>query len=256
MIHPSAIVSPKAELDSEIEIGPYSIIGDKVKIGKNTRIGPHVVLEGPTEIGQNCQIFPFASIGSIPQDLKFKGEESQVIIGSGNIIREYVTINRGTAPGGGKTVLGDGNFLMVYSHVAHDCKIGNQVIIANAAQLAGHIEIEDHAIIGGIVGVHQFVRIGRYSNIGACSAVSRDVPPYAMAAGNHAVLHGLNTVGLKRHNFSEEAVSNIKKAYQIIFRSGLLLKTALEKAESEIPGSPEVMNMITFIGESERGVIR
>jgi UDP-N-acetylglucosamine acyltransferase len=256
MIHPSAIVSPKAELDSDIEIGPYSIVGDKVKIGKNTRIGPHVVLEGQTEIGQNCQIFPFASIGSIPQDLKFKGEESQVIIGSGNIIREYVTINRGTAPGGGKTVLGDGNFLMVYSHVAHDCKIGNQVIIANAAQLAGHIEIEDHAIIGGIVGVHQFVRIGRYSIIGACSAVSRDVPPYTMAAGNHAVLHGLNTVGLKRHNFSEEAIGNIKKAYQIIFRSGLLLKTALEKAESEIPGSPEVMNMIIFIRESERGVIR
>jgi len=249
-------VSPKAELDSEIEIGPYSIVGDKVKIGKNTRIGPHVVLEGQAEIGQNCQIFPFASIGSIPQDLKFKGEESQVIIGSGNIIREYVTINRGTAPGGGKTVLGDGNFLMVYSHVAHDCKIGNQVIIANAAQLAGHIEIEDHAIIGGIVGVHQFVRIGRYSIIGACSAVSRDVPPYTMAAGNHAVLHGLNTVGLKRHNFSEEAIGNIKKAYQIIFRSGLLLKTALEKAESEIPGSPEVMNMIIFIRESERGVIR
>jgi len=256
MIHPTAIVSPKAELDSDIEIGPYSIVGDKVKIGKNTRIGPHVVLEGQTEIGQNCQIFPFASIGSIPQDLKFKGEESQVIIGSGNIIREYVTINRGTAPGGGKTVLGDGNFLMVYSHVAHDCKIGNQVIIANAAQLAGHIEIEDHAIIGGIVGVHQFVRIGRYSIIGACSAVSRDVPPYTMAAGNHAVLHGLNTVGLKRHNFSEEAIGNIKKAYQIIFRSGLLLKTALEKAESEIPGSPEVMNMIIFIRESERGVIR
>jgi UDP-N-acetylglucosamine acyltransferase len=256
MIHPTAIVSPKAELDSDIEIGPYSIVGDKVKIGKNTRIGPHVVLEGQAEIGQNCQIFPFASIGSIPQDLKFKGEESQVIIGSGNIIREYVTINRGTAPGGGKTVLGDGNFLMVYSHVAHDCKIGNQVIIANAAQLAGHIEIEDHAIIGGIVGVHQFVRIGRYSIIGACSAVSRDVPPYTMAAGNHAVLHGLNTVGLKRHNFSEEAIGNIKKAYQIIFRSGLLLKTALEKAESEIPGSPEVMNMIIFIRESERGVIR
>jgi UDP-N-acetylglucosamine acyltransferase len=256
MIHPTAIVSPKAELESDVEVGPYTIIGDKVKIGENTRIGPHVVIEGPTEIGQNCQVFQSASIGAIPQDLKFKGEESSVIIGDGNIIREFVTINRGTAPGSGKTILGNNNFLMAYSHIAHDCKISNRVIIANAAQLAGHIDIEDYAIIGGIVGVHQFVRIGKYSIIGACSAVSRDVPPYTMAAGNHATLHGLNTVGLKRHNFSDEAISNIKKAYQIIFRSGFLLKAALEKAESEIPGSPEVMNMITFIRESERGVIR
>ena len=256
MIHPTAIVSPKAELDPDVEVGPYSVIGDKVTIGKHTWIGPHVVIEGPTEIGQNCKIFQFASIGEIPQDLKFKGEESRLVIGSGNVIREFVTINRGTAPGGGKTVLGNDNFLMVYSHVAHDCKIGNRVIIANAVALAGHIEIEDCAVIGGIVGVHQFVRIGRYSIIGACSAVSRDVPPYTMAAGNHAVLHGLNTVGLKRHNFSDEAIHNIKKAYQIIFRSNLLLKTALKKAEAEIAGSPEVMNMITFIRESERGVIR
>ncbi|HUT83540.1 MAG TPA: acyl-ACP--UDP-N-acetylglucosamine O-acyltransferase, partial [Thermodesulfobacteriota bacterium] len=197
MIHPTAIVSPKAELDPDVEVGPYSVIGDKVTIGKHTWIGPHVVIEGPTEIGQNCKIFQFASIGEIPQDLKFKGEESRLVIGSGNVIREFVTINRGTALGGGKTVLGNDNFLMVYSHVAHDCKIGNQVIIANAAQLAGRIEIEDCAVIGGIVGVHQFVRIGRYSIIGGCSAVSMDVPPYTMAAGNHAVLHGLNTVGLK-----------------------------------------------------------
>jgi UDP-N-acetylglucosamine acyltransferase len=256
MLHPTAIVSPKAELDSEVEIGPYSIIGDKVKIGKKTRVGPHVVIEGPTEIGQNCQIFQSASIGAIPQDLKFKGEESHVIIGNGNIIREFVTINRGTAQGGGKTVIGNDNFLMAYSHIAHDCKISNQVIIANAVALAGHIEIEDFAIIGGIVGVHQFVRIGSYSIIGACSAVSRDVPPYMMAAGNHATLHGLNTVGLKRHRFSDEAISNIKRAYQIIFRSGLLLKTALEQTEFEMPGSPEVMSMVTFIRKSERGVIR
>jgi len=256
MIHPTAIVNPKAELDSEVEVGPYSIIGDNVKIGNQTRIGSHVVIDGWTSIGQNCQIFPFASIGAIPQDLKFKGEESQLIIGNGNVIREFVTINRATALGIGKTILGNDNFLMVYSHVAHDCKIGNQVIIANAVALAGHIEVEDFAIIGGLVGVHQFVKIGCYSIIGACSAVSQDVPPYTMAVGNHAKLHGLNTVGLKRHHFSDEAIRNLKKAYQIIFRSGLLLKKALEKVESEIPGSPEVMNLITFIRRSERGIIR
>jgi UDP-N-acetylglucosamine acyltransferase len=256
MIHPSAIVSPKAELDSDVEIGPYSIIGDKVKIGKKTRIGSHVLIEGPTVIGENCQVFQSASIGAIPQDLKFQGEESYVIIGNGNIIREFVTINRGTAGGGGKTVLGDSNFLMTYSHVAHDCIIRDHVIIANAVQLAGHIEIEDYAIIGGIVGIHQFVRIGSYSIIGACSAVSRDVPPYTMAAGNHAVLHGLNIVGLKRHNFSDEAMRDIKKAYQIIFRSNLLLKKALEQVESELSKSPEAMYMVDFIRKSERGVIR
>jgi UDP-N-acetylglucosamine acyltransferase len=256
MIHPTAVVSPKAELDSEVEVGPYSIIGDNVKISNQTRIGSHVVIDGWTSIGQNCQIFPFASIGAIPQDLKFKGEESQLIIGNGNVIREFVTINRATALGIGKTILGNDNFLMVYSHVAHDCKIGNQVIIANAVALAGHIEVEDFAIIGGLVGVHQFVKIGCYSIIGACSAVSQDVPPYTMAVGNHAKLHGLNTVGLKRHHFSDEAIRNLKKAYQIIFRSGLLLKKALEKVESEIPGSPEVMNLITFIRRSERGIIR
>jgi len=256
MIHPTAIVSSKAEIDSDIDIGPYSIVGDRVRIGKNTRIGSHVLIEGPAEIGENCQIFQSASIGAIPQDLKFKGEESSVIIGNGNIIREFVTINRGTAGGGGKTVLGNGNFLMAYSHVAHDCIIRDHVIIANAVQLAGHIEIEDCAIIGGIVGVHQFVRIGRYALIGACSAVSRDVPPYTTAAGNHAVLHGLNTIGLKRHGFSDEAVGNIKKSYQIIFRSNLLLKKALEQVESELSGSPEAMYMVEFIRKSERGVIR
>ena len=220
MIHQTAIIDSQAELELGVEVGPYSIIGPQVKIGRNTKIGPHVVIDGWTHIGEGCTIFQFASIGALPQDLKYKGEESWVIMGNNNTIREFVTINRGTSWSQGKTTIGNNNFFMAYSHVAHDCNIGNHVILANAATLAGHIAIEDYAIVGGLVGVHQFVRLGCHSIIGGGSGVNKDVPPYMMANGQRAKLYGLNTTGLQRHHFSEEALTNLKNAYRIIFRSG------------------------------------
>lgn len=256
MIHKTAIIDAKAELDAGVEIGPYCIIGPQVKIAKNTKLAPHVVIDGWTKIGEGCRIFQFASLGAIPQDLKYKGEESWVILGNNNTIREFVTIHRGTAQSGGKTIIGDNNFLMAYSHVAHDCKIGNQVILANAATLAGHIEIEDYAIVGGLVGIHQFLRLGRHCIIGGGSGVNQDIPPYMMANGQRAKLYGVNNIGLKRHNFSPEAVSNLKKAYHIIFRSGLTVKKALDQVQTEIKNSPEVDHLISFIKSSERGITR
>lgn len=256
MIHKTAIIDAKAELDSGVEIGPYCIIGPQVKIAKNTKLAPHVVIDGWTKIGEGCRIFQFASLGAIPQDLKYKGEESWVILGNNNTIREFVTIHRGTAQSGGKTIIGDNNLLMAYSHVAHDCKIGNQVILANAATLAGHIEIEDYAIVGGLVGIHQFLRLGRHCIIGGGSGVNQDIPPYMMANGQRAKLYGVNNIGLKRHNFSPEAVSNLKKAYHIIFRSGLTVKKALDQVQTEIKNSPEVDHLISFIKSSERGITR
>ena len=256
MIHSTAIIDATAELDSGVEVGPYSIIGPRVRIGKNTRIGPHVVIEGWTEIGEECTIFQFASLGAVPQDLKYRGEESRVIIGSNNTIREFVTINRGTAQAGGETRLGSNNLLMAYCHVAHDCRIGSHVVLANAATLAGHIEMEDHAIVGGLAAVHQFVRLGSYCIIGGCSGVSQDIPPYMMANGQRAQLYGLNIEGLKRHRFPEEAVNNLKKAYRLIFRSGLTVEKALEQLESEIQNSAEVNHLITFIKASKRGIAR
>lgn len=256
MIHKTAIIDAKAELDSEVEVGPYCIIGSHVKIGKGTRLSPHVVIDGWTQIGEGCHIFQFASIGAIPQDLKYKGEESWVILGNNNVIREFVTINRGTAQSGGRTVIGDHNLLMAYCHVAHDCKIGNHVILANNATLAGHIEIEDYAIVGGLVAVHQFVRLGCHSIIGGFSGANKDIPPYMIANGQRVKLYGLNTVGLKRHNFSHEAVSNLKKAYRIIFRSSLTAKKALDQLQAEIKNSPEVDHLINFIKNSKRGIAR
>lgn len=256
MIHKTAIIDAKAELDSGVEIGPYCIIGPQVKIAKNTKLAPHVVIDGWTKIGEGCRIFQFASLGAIPQDLKYKGEEAWVILGNNNTIREFVTIHRGTAQSGGKTIMGDNNLLMAYSHVAHDCKIGNQVILANAATLAGHIEIEDYAIVGGLVGIHQFLRLGRHCIIGGGSGVNQDIPPYMMANGQRAKLYGVNNIGLKRHNFSPEAVSNLKKAYHIIFRSGLTVKKALDQVQTEIKNSPEVDHLISFIKSSERGITR
>ncbi|MFH1624334.1 MAG: acyl-ACP--UDP-N-acetylglucosamine O-acyltransferase [Pseudomonadota bacterium] len=255
MIHQTAIIHPKAELDDGVEVGPYSIIGEDVKIGKNTRVKAHVTIEGFTQIGQGCELYQFVSIGTPPQDLKFRGERSSVIIGDNNTIREFVTINR-SSHGGGETRVGNDNFLMAYCHIAHDCKIGNNVIMANAATLAGHIEIEDFAIIGGLVAIHQFVKIGAYSIIGGASAVSKDVPPYVMAVGNRAKLFGLNITGLKRNNFSETTTNNLKKAYKIIFRSGKTLKKALEEVKLEIPDSKEITNLLEFIKKSERGICR
>ncbi|UCD70704.1 MAG: acyl-ACP--UDP-N-acetylglucosamine O-acyltransferase [Syntrophobacterales bacterium] len=257
MIHEKALVHPNAKIAEGVEIGPFSIIGQDVIIGKDTWIGPHVVITGWTTIGNNCKIFQFCSIGEGPQDLKFKGGESQVIIGDNNVIREFVTINRATTHGGGKTILGDGNYLMAYAHVAHDCIVGNQVIMSNTVSLGGHIEVEDGAIIGGLVGVHQFVRIGAYSFIGGVSGVTQDIPPYILAVGQRCKPYGLNMVGLKRHGFPQETIKGLKKAYKIVFMSGLILQKAIKAVEDdEIWSIPEVVHFIQFIQSSKRGICR
>ena len=255
-IHPTAIIASDARLAEGVEIGPYSIIGEDVKIGKNTIVGPHTVIDNYTQIGEGCHIYQFCSIGALPQDLKFGGEKTRVVIGNFNTIREFVTIHRATSADIGTTIIGDHNLLMAYCHVAHNCKLGDRIVMANAATLAGHVLVEDYAIIGGLTGVHQFSTIGAHCIIGGASAVSKDVPPYTMASGNHAKLFGLNLIGLKRRNFSEETIKAIKDAYRIIFRSNLLLKDALKKAQDEVENYPEVVHFIQFIKESKRGVCR
>lgn len=255
-IHATAVISPDAHLQEGVEVGPYTVIGPEVRIGANTIIGPHVVIDSLTDIGERCRIFQFCSIGAIPQDLKFRGEETRVIIGNNNTIREYVTINRATAADIGMTAIGDNNLLMAYCHVAHNCKLGNNIVMANAATLAGHIHVEDYAIIGGLTGIHQFTRIGAHCIIGGASGVARDVPPYVTAAGNHAKLYGLNLIGLKRRGFTDETINALKKAYRIVFRSSLLLSVAIEKVRSEVEDLPEVRHFIEFIQASERGICR
>jgi UDP-N-acetylglucosamine acyltransferase len=255
-IHHTAIISSEAHLEEGVEIGPYSIIGSDVNIGKNTIIGPHVVIDSQTDIGEGCQIFQFSSIGAVPQDLKFKGEATRTIIGNYNTIREYVTIHRATSADIGVTIMGDHNLIMAYCHIAHNCKLGNRIVMANAANLAGHIHIEDNAIIGGLTGIHQFTRIGAHCIIGGCSAVAKDVPPFVMASGNIAKLYGLNMVGLKRRNFSAETIQSLKQAYRLVFRSSLLLKTAITKVKTEVADIPEVRQFVDFIQNSQRGICR
>jgi len=256
MIHPTAIIDSKADIDSNVDVGPYSIVGANVQIGSGTVIGPHVVIQPYVEIGPDCHIFQYASIGAVPQALKFQGEETYVKIGRGTVIREFVTVNRGTGFGGELTEVGEENLLMAYVHIAHDCKTGRKVILANNATLAGHIVIEDYVTVGGLVAIHQFVRIGNYAYIGGKSAVVKDIPPYVIAAGDRAKLHGLNSVGLKRHEFSQETLSSLKKAYRIIFRIGLTLNEAIERVKAEVEQVPEVDDMIRFIKSSERGITR
>ena len=255
-IHPTAVISPDATLAEGVEVGPYSIIGPDVHIGKNTLVGPHVVIENQTDIGESNRIAQFASIGGAPQDLKYRGEPTPVIIGNHNIIREYVTINRATIHDIGVTIIGDHNLLMAYCHVAHNCKLGDHVVMANAANLAGHIHVEDFAIIGGLTGVHQFTRIGAHCIIGGASAVTKDIPPFVMASGNFARLFGLNMIGLKRRGFAEETIAALKEAYRIIFRSSLLLTAAIRKVEQEVTDLPEIRQFIDFIRKSERGICR
>jgi len=256
MIHETAIINSSAEIDSNVDIGAYSIIGDNVFIGSGTVIGPHVVIDPFVTIGRNCRIFQYAAIGAVPQSLKFEGEKTYVKIGNGTIIREFVTIHRGTGFGGGITEVGEENFLMAYTHIAHDCRVGRKVVMANNATLAGHITIGDHATIGGLVAVHQFVKIGEYAFVGGKSAVVKDVPPYVIAAGDRAELHGLNSVGLKRHGFSPTTLSLRKKTYRIIFRIGLTTNEAIERVKAEVEQVPEVVNFIDFIRSSQRGVTR
>ena len=256
MIHPTAIIDSKAEIDSNVDVGPHSIIGANVQIGSGTVIGPHVVIQPHVEIGPDCHIFQYASIGAVPQALKFQGEETYVKIGRGTVIREFVTVNRGTGFGGEITEVGEENFLMAYVHIAHDCKTGRKVILANNATLAGHIVIEDFVTVGGLVAIHQFVRIGNYAYIGGKSGVVKDIPPYVIAAGDRAKLHGLNSVGLKRHGFSQETLSSLKKAYRIIFRIGLTLNEAIERVKAEVDQVLEVNDLIRFIKSSKRGITR
>lgn len=255
-IHPTAIISPDAQLEEGVEIGPYVVIGSDVKIGKNTIIGPHTVIDNFTHIGEGCHIFQFCSIGAPPQDLKFGGEKTRVVIGNNNTIREFVTIHRSTTADIGVTQIGDNNMIMAYCHVAHNCKLGSYIVMANAATLAGHIHVEDFAIIGGLTGIHQFSRIGAHSIIGGASGVPKDIPPYVMASGNRVKLYGLNLIGLKRRKFSENTIKALKEAYRIIFRSDLLLETALKKVEAEVEDCPEVRHLINFIRESKRGLCR
>jgi UDP-N-acetylglucosamine acyltransferase len=257
MIHPAAIIDPKAEIGEGVEIGPYSVIEKGVSIGAGTKIGPHVVIREGTQVGRRCQIFQFSSIGEAPQAFAYQGEKTSLLIGDQNIIREFVTLHRGTPHGGGKTMIGDGNYLMAYSHVAHDCHIGNQVVLANGATLAGHILIEDNAIIGGLSAIHQFCRIGTHAFISGLTGVTLDIPPYMLSSGSRAKLFGLNTVGLKRAHFREETLKALKKAYRIIFRSGLTLGKALKSVgEDEISLMPEVQHLLQFIEHSKRGISR
>lgn len=256
MIHPTAIITPGARLAENVSVGPYTVIGEHVVIGAGTRVAGHVVIEGWTEIGRDNQIFQFSSIGAAPQDLKYAGQETYLKIGDRNRIREFTTLNRGTAEGGGVTSIGHDNLFMAYSHVAHDCMVRDQVILANGATLAGHVEVETAAILGGLSAVHQFTRIGCHAMISGGSMVNQDIPPYTVAQGDRAKTVGLNLIGLKRRGFSEETVRGIKKAYRMIFRSGLRLEEALQKVNDEIDGSPELDHFINFIRDSQRGIAR
>lgn len=256
MIHETAIVHEDAEIGPGVSIGPYSVIDKNVTIGAETTIGAHVTVDEFTRIGEKCSVFHHAALGGTPQSVKFAGEETWVEIGDNTIIREYVTVHRGTGFGGGLTRIGEDNFLMAYTHVAHDCITGKGVVFANTATLAGHITVGDYATIGGLVAIHQFVRVGDFAFVGGKSAVVKDIPPYVIAAGDRARLRGLNRVGLKRHGFTPETLDVLKRAYRIVFRIGLTLNEALERVKAELPDLPEVKLFIEFLESSKRGVTR
>jgi len=254
-IHPTAIVSPKAKLADSVSVGAFSEVCDNAVIGADTKIGSHCVIEGNTTIGKSCEIFTGAVVGSRPQDLKFKGEKVFLEIGDNNIIREYCTLNPGTQDGG-KTVVGNNNLLMAYSHIAHDCVVGNGCVLANNCTLAGHVTIEDKAVVGGIVAIHQFVRIGMLSIIGGCSKVVQDIPPFSTCDGHPARVYGLNLIGLRRSGISNDSIRKIDKVFKIFFNSGLSLKHAVEKAEKELEKTEEILYLVNFAKSSERGMAR
>ena len=257
MIDETAIIHPSANIHEDVSIGPYSVIGQDVSIESGTVIGSHVVIKGPTSIGQNNKIFHFSSIGEEPQDKKFNQDSnSSLVIGSGNTIREYVSINRGTNAGGGKTVIGNENWIMAYVHIAHDCIIGNNSIFANNATLAGHVIIENFVTLGGFTGVHQFCRVGSYSFSAISSVIVKDVLPYILVSGNTAKPSGLNREGLKRKGFDSNTIKLLKKAYKIIYREGLILSDALEELMKLSKESKDIEALYSFITSSERGIIR
>ncbi len=255
-IHPAAVVHPEARLHESVEVGPFAVIGPKVQIGAGSKVGPHAVIEGDTTIGERNRIFQFASVGAEPQDLKYAGEATRLVIGDDNLIREFTTLHIGTAGGAGLTQVGNKNLFMAYSHVAHDCIVGNGCVLANSAALAGHVEVGDHATLGGLSAVHQFTRIGKHAFVAGGAMVGMDVPPYCTAQGDRAELVGLNTVGLSRHGYTEEQISRIKDAYKILFRSKLGLNEALSKLQAEHGGHPEIDYLLEFLTHSQRGITR
>ncbi len=256
MIDPRAIVSAQAEIDADVEIGPYSVIGPGVSIGKGTWVGPHAVINGPTRIGRDNKVFQFASIGDAPQDKKYRGEPTRLEIGDRNVFRECVTVNRGTTHDRGVTRIGNDNLLMSYAHVAHDCQLGDQIVMANCATLGGHVEVGDWVIFGGLSAVHQFTKIGAHCFIGNNAAVTRDVPPYVMAIGQPAVPHSVNSEGLKRRGFTPAQILNIRRAYRTLYRSGLKLAEALERLDAVAREQPEIAPFVSFIRRSARSIVR
>ena len=256
-IDATAVVSPEAFLGEGVSVGAYSIIGDRVVLGKGSRVASHVVIQGPTQIGMNCQFYPYSSIGLPPQDLKHKGENTELVIGDHNVFREYVTVNRGTVQGGGRTVIGNHNYFMAYSHVAHDCVLGDHIIMANAATLAGHVIIEDHATIGAFSGVHQFCKVGVHGFVGGYSVITKDVLPYSKTvSARDAKNYGVNTVGLQRKGFPPESIHAIRTAYRIILQSKLNTSQALAALRKKYSDQPEIQVIINFIEKSERGIIK
>jgi UDP-N-acetylglucosamine acyltransferase len=254
MIHPTAIIDPAAELEAKVEVGPYAIIGPGVRIGRGTRIGPHVVLRGPTRIGRDNQIYQFASVGEAPQDKKYAGEETFLEIGDRNVVREFVTLHRGTIQDLGVTRIGSDNLFMAYVHVAHDCQVGDNVIMANAVTLAGHVKVEDWAILGGFTIIHQFCRIGAHCFSGGGSVVSQDIPPFVLVNGHPARPRGINSEGLRRRDFSPAAISAIKQGYRLLYKSRQRLEEALVAMRAL--GSPDVDRLADFVANSPRGFVR
>jgi len=256
LIHPTALIDPKAELDEGVRVGPYSIIEGAVQIGAGTIIGPHVVIQGPTRIGQDNHFYQFGSIGAAPQDKKYHGEPTRLVIGNGNTFRENVTLNRGTVQDRGETTIGDDNWVMAGVHIAHDCVVGNHTIFANASALAGHVEVHDWAILGGYTLVHQFCRIGAHSFCGMGSVINQDVPDFVVVSGNLAEPRGINTEGLKRRGFTREQLAIIKKAYRILYRTGNRLDQALEEIELINDEQGTLDSLINFLKNSRRGIVR
>ena len=256
MIDPRAVISPQTQIAADVQIGPFTVIGPDVVIGARTWIGPHAVINGPTRIGADNKIFQFSSLGDAPQDKKYKGEPTQLEIGDRNVFRESVTVNRGTTHDKGVTRIGSDNLLMAYSHVAHDCQLGDKIVLSNCATLGGHVEIGDWVIMGGLSAVHQFTKVGAHCFIANNAAVTRDVPPYVMAIGQPAVPHSVNSEGLKRRGFTPGQIRNIRRAYRVLYRSGLKLKTALEELEKAAATQEEIRPFVEFIKRSERSIVR